>query len=329
MLFLFFLIPIIIISFILVFKNNPSNSRKKELDENKILNTLDVEEKEKPNVFKRNVSIVNNTFSDKRTFSDKLDSYIEKEKKIAEKRKYNTLDDDNSLDFDDIKDVLTDGVAKILDFDPIEKMEKIEKAKRDLKSSDFLDSVKFKKSNKIYESIHISKIAENSKNFNADLFKKWSKEIFEALQLGSLEDKKLIKDFVLEELFDTIFNQEQQLENDNLKYIQEDFTINSLDLFDYSKSLNKEEIQILIKTTLREYIIDTKSKEILRGNKKLKDKKYLMTFKKRSDIPVIIEKNCPNCGGIISSLDFTRCKYCGSLIFPVRYEWILTKLEII
>ena len=309
------------------------DSTKQNLKRNKIINELNIEEKPKPNELKRNLAIINNALSDDEKFENKLDSYIKKEKAQSEKEKHSTqlnnLNNSDSSDFDDFADALTYGVSKILDFDPIEKLEKIEKGKKDIKNSDFLGSVNFKESNEIYESIHIDKISENSKDFNADLFKKWAKEIFETLQLGSIEDKKIIKEFVLEELFDTILNQEQQLANDNLKYIKEDFTINDIDLFDYSKALNKEEIQVLINATLREYVIDNSSNQILKGNQKLKEKKYVMTFQKRSDTPVVIEKNCPNCGGNISDLDFSRCKYCGSLILPIRYDWTLIKLEII
>lgn len=70
-------------------------------------------------------------------------------------------------------------------------------------------------------------------------------------------------------------------------------------------------------------------KSILRGNKhKFNNKKVLMTFvKKKSEEQEGIIQNCPNCGTALSQVELGKCRYCGTIILPIRYNWTLTKFE--
>ena len=80
---------------------------------------------------------------------------------------------------------------------------------------------------------------------------------------------------------------------------------------------------------MKEYIIRKSNNEILKGNnKKIYNKKIIMSFIKqnREDTEGII-RNCPNCGAEVSQTEFGKCRYCSTLIFPIRYNWTLTKFE--
>lgn len=56
-----------------------------------------------------------------------------------------------------------------------------------------------------------------------------------------------------------------------------------------------------------------------------------MTFHKKNDH---LEQegflgSCPNCGAPISQIEFGKCKYCGTVVVPIRYNWVLVKFETI
>ena len=80
---------------------------------------------------------------------------------------------------------------------------------------------------------------------------------------------------------------------------------------------------------MKEYIVQKETEKVIRGNaKKICDKNIIMTFIKRN----VNDKegfltNCPNCGAETTQTTLGRCKYCDTLVFPIRYNWTLTKFE--
>ena len=100
-------------------------------------------------------------------------------------------------------------------------------------------------------------------------------------------------------------------------------------LLDYGKRLGQEEIQIYIDAKMKEYIIRKSDNVVIKGNKeKYFSKGIIMTFIKKNDTSIEgLIHNCPNCGAQICQTDFGNCRYCQTLIFPIRYNWTLVKFE--
>lgn len=202
----------------------------------------------------------------------------------------------------------------------------------DIRTFKLLDSVEVEEE-KIPEGSIINSISETEKNFDVELFKKWSKQIFWCIKIGTEEQLKLVKNFIVETMYDKLIYQNKQLENDGLKFVTEDLLIEDIILWDYAKAMSKEEIKVLVKARMKEYIIDNKNGNIVRGDAtKSYEKAIVMTFVKKN-----IEENteneghflrdCPNCNAKISQTELGKCVYCGTIIFPIRYNWILTKFE--
>lgn len=204
----------------------------------------------------------------------------------------------------------------------------IEQAKKDIKNFRFLDSVEVEEE-KICEGPALTALKENENNFDTELFKKWCKEIFKCIKSGTEEELKAVKNFITEEMYNRLINQTKQFEQDGLEFITENLMITDCNFLDYSNWLEKEEIKILIKANMKEYILQKSTNKVLRGdNKKSYDKEILMTFLKHNvEETQGFMSNCPNCGGQTSQTELGKCKYCDTLIFPIRYNWTLIKFE--
>lgn len=203
--------------------------------------------------------------------------------------------------------------------------EKIRKHVNSIKIIDGLDVDE----NEVIDGAKVQKILETNQSFDVDLFKKWASNIFEYIQLGNISELKLIKSSLSEVLFDKRVLQIRKFEKDNLEIIREDLLVKDVKIYDYYYGNGREEIKVYIKADLKEYIINKKNQRVIRGNRKwISEKQYVLTFQKiETDELEGFIGNCSNCGGTIAENEFCRCKYCGSLVNPIRYNWSLINFE--
>lgn len=204
----------------------------------------------------------------------------------------------------------------------------IEQAKKDIKNFRLLDSVEIEE-DKIYEGSTVTAIKENGNNFDTELFKKWCKEIFKCIKSGTEEELKAVKYFMTEEMYDRLIFQTKQFEKDGLEFVTEGLMIMDCKLLEYGNWLEKEEIKVLVKAKMKEYIIQKSTNKILRGNNKnFYEKEIVMTFLKRNaEDKEGFMSNCPNCGAETTQTTLGRCRYCDTLVFPIRYNWTLIRFE--
>lgn len=172
-------------------------------------------------------------------------------------------------------------------------------------------------------------LKENGYNIDVELFKKWSVQIFKCIKIGTEEQLNVVKNFISGTLYSKLDKQKKMFERDGLEFITEDLIIEKCSLLDYSRSMSKEEIKILVVASMKEYILQKSTNDIIRGDyNKSYQKQIVMTFLKKN----IVDKeglihNCPNCGAEVSQTELGKCRYCGTLIYPIRYNWTLTKFE--
>ena len=204
----------------------------------------------------------------------------------------------------------------------------IEQAKKDIKSFRLLDSVEVEE-DKIYEGPAITAIKENEDNFDTELFKKWCMGIFKCIKSGTKKELEAVKYFINENMYNRLIHQMEQFEKDGLEFITENLLIKDCNFVDYSNWLEKEEIKISIKAKMKEYILQKSTNKILKGsNKKSYEKEIIMTFLKHNvEEEQGFISNCLNCGGPLTQTELGKCKYCNTLVFPIRYNWTLTKFE--
>ena len=123
--------------------------------------------------------------------------------------------------------------------------------------------------------------------------------------------------------------QTKQFEQDGLDFVTEELMIMDCKLLEYGNWLEKEEIKVLIKAKMKEYIIQKSTNKILRGNNKnFYEKEIVMTFlKQNAEDKEGFMSNCPNCGAETTQTTLGRCRYCDTLVFPIRYNWTLIRFE--
>lgn len=221
-------------------------------------------------------------------------------------------------------------MARLIDTDRAYKQAdiEIEKVKRDIKNFRFLDSVEIEEE-KICEGSTVTAIKENGNDFDIELFKKWCKEIFKCIKSGTEEELKAVKYFITEEMYNRLVFQTKQFEKDGLEFVTEGLMIMDCKLLEYGSWLEKEEIKVLVQAKMKEYVIQKSTNKILRGNnKKFYEKKIVMTFlKQNTENKEGFISNCPNCGAETTQTTLGRCRYCDTLVFPIRYNWTLTRFE--
>lgn len=172
-------------------------------------------------------------------------------------------------------------------------------------------------------------LKENGYNIDVELFKKWSIQIFKCIKIGTEEQLNIVKNFISSALYSKLDRQKKMFERDGLEFITEDLIVEKCSLLDYSRSMSKEEIKILVVASMKEYILQKSTNDIIRGDyNRSYQKQIVMTFLKKN----IAEEegfihNCPNCGAEVSQTELGKCRYCGTLIYPIRYNWTLTKFE--
>lgn len=220
------------------------------------------------------------------------------------------------------------------EFEDFEKIEQQEEENEQLKNEWNAIKGTYSEQNEeeeLKEGVPIATILKEDTAFDADLFKKWSKNIFEYMQLGKEEELKQIKDSISEELFDRKIQQLHRFERDNLELKRENLLIEEIKIMDYSRWSDKAELKVYVETQLTEYIINKTTQKVLKGNnEKINNRSFIMTFRKKdSEKQVGFVRNCQSCGATIADTEFSRCQYCGSLVNPIRYNWTLIKFEVI
>ena len=109
--------------------------------------------------------------------------------------------------------------------------------------------------------------------------------------------------------------------------------VNFAYLYKYSVQGDKEILEVALKSTMKDYIIDERTKQVLEGNK-TQDRKtlYKLTFERKKGILTenhneIKTTNCPNCGAPTKITSAGKCEYCDSIILTNDHGWVLSNLE--
>lgn len=186
-------------------------------------------------------------------------------------------------------------------------------------------------SKEVFDGVQISAIRQDDNSFDADLFKKWTRNIFTYLQIGKEEELKQIRSSISDTFYERRIQTLKDFERDNLELVREGLIIEEIKILDYSKWMDKAQIKVFIKARLKEYIINKATQEIIKGNaRKSSERGFILTFQKKdAEQQVGFVTNCPSCGASISDTEFGTCQYCDSLVNPIRYNWTLIKYEVL
>ena len=149
-------------------------------------------------------------------------------------------------------------------------------------------------------------------------------------------DKKWeeIRPFESNELFEQHRQQLQYLIDNNQTNMMEKICVRYTCLNSFRQDGDKEIITMTLKSAMKDYTIDDKTKKVVQGNKN-EDvyMVYTLTFMRKAGLKTkagtdkVNTTNCPNCGAPTDITSSGKCKYCGSVITTGEHDWVLSGLE--
>ena len=164
----------------------------------------------------------------------------------------------------------------------------------------------------------------NMTNFYNEVFNTY-KDIQIAWMDNRLED---VRDVLSDEIFNMYKMQLMTLTTKNQKNMMEEITFEKAYILGIRKHENKEEIDVCLVVTCRDYIIDVTTNKVLRGDKNVITKyKYKLTFVRTNNVNK--ERKCPSCRADLGDQVSTKCPNCGNIVVDESSKFIMTNKKII
>lgn len=170
--------------------------------------------------------------------------------------------------------------------------------------------------------------------FSEEKFISFTKELFVKLQTAwTARDWEPMRLFETPELFEQHKSQVQGYIDTNRINVMDRIAVNYSYLYTFKQEGEKEILEVALKSTMKDYIIDATTKELLKGSK-TEDRHtlYKLTFERKKGVLTeesgeIKTTNCPNCGAPTKITSAGRCEYCDSIILTGSHGWVLANLE--
>lgn len=178
-------------------------------------------------------------------------------------------------------------------------------------------------------------ITKVDKLFSEEKFISFTKELFVKLQNAwTAREWEPMRLFETPELFEAHKAQVQGYIDTKRINVMDRIAVNYAYLYNYSVQGEKEILEVALKSTMKDYIIDEVTKEVLEGDK-TKDRQtlYKLTFERTKgtltgeETDEIKTTNCPNCGAPTKITSAGKCEYCDSIILTNDHSWVLSNLE--
>ena len=163
---------------------------------------------------------------------------------------------------------------------------------------------------------------------------RFTKELFVKLQNAwTAREWEPMRLFETPELFEQHKNQVQGYIDTNRINVMDRIAVNYAYLYNFKQEQEKDVLEIVLKSTMKDYIIDATTKELLEGSK-TQDRHtvYKLTFERKKGVLTeqtedIKTTNCPNCGAPTKITSAGKCEYCDSVILIGNHGWVLSNLE--
>lgn len=183
--------------------------------------------------------------------------------------------------------------------------------------------------------IYADQIKQIDPNFSEEKMLAYAKELFVKLQNAwTSRDWEPMRPFETQSLFEQHKNQVQGYIDTNRINVMDRIAVNYATLYKFRQEGDRDILEIALKSTMKDYIIDATTKQVLEGNK-TQDRitVYKMTFERKTGVLTpegtneIKTTNCPNCGAPTKITSAGKCEYCGSIITTGANTWVLSALE--
>ena len=183
--------------------------------------------------------------------------------------------------------------------------------------------------------IYAHKIKEMDPLFSEEKFLSMAKDLYIKLQHAWTDRNwEEMRTFETETLFEQHAAQLQEYIRNNTINVVERIAVNYATIYKFRQTEDKDIVEVALKATKKDYIIDVTTKEVVEGNKdQYRITLYKMTFERTKGILTkegteeLDAKNCPNCGAPLKITTAGKCEYCGSIVTVGEHDWVLSNLE--
>ena len=171
--------------------------------------------------------------------------------------------------------------------------------------------------------------------FSEEEFLSWTKDLYVKMQHAWTERKwEEMRPLETEKLFEQHNAQIQEYIRNKTINVVERIAVNYATIYSFRQTEEKDIVDVALKATKRDYIIDEKTGNVVQGNKN-QDRitVYQMTFERTKGTLTakgkenLDAKNCPNCGAPLKFTSSGKCEYCGSIVSTGVHDWVLSNLE--
>ena len=183
--------------------------------------------------------------------------------------------------------------------------------------------------------IYAEKIKEIDPNFSEEKMISFAKDLFVKLQNAwTARDWEPMRPFETENLFEQHKAQVQGYIDTNRINVMDRIAVNYAYLYNFRQEGDRDILEIALKSTMKDYIIDATTNHLLEGSR-TQDRTtvYKLTFERKTGVLTpegtakIKTTNCPNCGAPTEITSAGKCEYCGSVITTGANTWVLSGLE--
>ena len=128
-----------------------------------------------------------------------------------------------------------------------------------------------------------------------------------------------------DELYNTYKTQLETLQIKNGKNIMTQFDQEEIRIIDVTEENDMVTVRVYLRVTFYDYVINNKSKEVIRGQKDHPlTNNYEMEFVRKKNTEKRQIK-CPNCGAKVFVVTSKKCEYCNTTIVAPASEFVLSK----
>jgi len=159
-------------------------------------------------------------------------------------------------------------------------------------------------------------------NLKKELFDK-----FVDIQNAWMEfDYNSMRNLCTNELYNAYKSQLEVLKIKNGKNIMNEFDLQDIKIVNMHEEGNQIVVDVFMKVSFFDYVIDTKTDKVTRGKKDQKiTNSYMMTFIKGNNSDSSLLVKCPSCGAETHVNTTGTCEYCRSVIVKDANEFVLSK----
>lgn len=174
----------------------------------------------------------------------------------------------------------------------------------------------------------MNEILKYDSNFTESKFKSFVDNVFIQIHLHIMtKEPEEIKHFVSDELYETIYNKTEELNQKKLIQMYDEINVKQTTILNYKVQDNKMIIEVNITSRYMDYLIDEDGNFVSGINDRRIEKENYLTFEKPIDyLSTGSVRKCPGCGASIDVNANGKCAYCGATYNLKDKDWILVSL---